>query len=131
MEESLETLDTAAAIDGLFAETHYERGQTLLGLGRTEEAKAAFQRALEEDVCPLRSLPEMNDIVRDVAAATGVGAYAAYTAAVVGAAGIDPGPQRDSRGVSCPTEPMRTRFDYCGFTMLAGTTQRSKSASLR
>ena len=69
--ESLEALDAAATVDALFAETHYERGRTLLELGRSEDAKAAFRRALEEDVCPLRSFPEMNDVVREVAASTG------------------------------------------------------------
>lgn len=67
---SLEALDAALELDPRYAETHYERARTLLELGRAVEAKAAFQRAMEEDVCPLRAFPEMNQIVREVAAET-------------------------------------------------------------
>ena len=71
LEQSLEALNAALAIDDRHAQGHYERGQTLLALGRAAEARAAFQRALEEDICPLRAFPEMLDIVREVARATG------------------------------------------------------------
>jgi tetratricopeptide (TPR) repeat protein len=71
LEESLAALDNSATLDPRYAQTHYERGQTLLALGRGAEAHAAFQRAMEEDVCPLRAFPEMNDIVREVAQSTG------------------------------------------------------------
>jgi tetratricopeptide (TPR) repeat protein len=71
LEQSLEALNAALAIDDRHAQRHYERGQTLLALGRPANARAAFQRALEEDICPLRAFPEMLDIVREVARATG------------------------------------------------------------
>ncbi len=64
---SLERLDASVALDPRYAETHYERGRTLLAMERAPEARDAFQRAMEEDVCPLRSFPAMNDIVREVA----------------------------------------------------------------
>ena len=67
LEESLASLQAALAIDERYAQTHYELGDTLLALGRPEEAKQAFRRAMEEDVCPLRAFPEMNEIVREVA----------------------------------------------------------------
>lgn len=71
LDASLAALEESLALDPRYAETHYERGRTLLELGRAGEAKAAFERALVEDVCPLRSYPEMNEIVRETARATG------------------------------------------------------------
>ncbi len=68
---SLEKLDAALALDPRYAETHYERGRTLLAMDRAPEARDAFQKAMEEDVCPLRSFPAMNDIVREVARESG------------------------------------------------------------
>ena len=66
--EALAALDRAAAIDDRYAALHYRRGQALLRLGRHAEAKAAFERAIVEDICPLRALPSMRRIVADVAA---------------------------------------------------------------
>jgi tetratricopeptide (TPR) repeat protein len=71
LEESLKALDASLEIDDRYAQTHYERGHTLLSRGRAADAKASFQRALEEDVCPLRAFPEMLDVVREVARTTG------------------------------------------------------------
>ncbi|MEZ5393510.1 MAG: tetratricopeptide repeat protein [Bryobacterales bacterium] len=83
LDDSLAALDSALAIDPRFADSHYERARTLLAAGRAAEAKQAFQRAMEEDVCPLRSLPEMNDIVREVAREKGAPLvdFAAYVEA--------------------------------------------------
>ncbi|MBI1357388.1 MAG: tetratricopeptide repeat protein [Acidobacteria bacterium] len=69
--ESLAALDEALALDDRYAETYYERGRALLALDRPAEAKASFERALDEDVCPLRAFPAMTQIVRDVARQTG------------------------------------------------------------
>jgi tetratricopeptide (TPR) repeat protein len=65
--DALDQLDAAIAMDPRYAELHYRRGEALLELDRLDEARAAFDRALDEDVCPLRALPEMLDIVDDVA----------------------------------------------------------------
>jgi len=70
--DALDALDRAAEIDGQFAELHYLRGRVLDGLGRFGEAKTAYQRALDEDVCPLRALSPMRDIVVEVARDRGV-----------------------------------------------------------
>ena len=71
LEESRNALEAALAIDDRHAQTHYELAGTLLALGLTGEAKEAYERAMTEDVCPLRAFPEMNDIVREVASETG------------------------------------------------------------
>lgn len=68
--EALVRLDEAIELDPRYAESHYARGHVLAELGRDTEAKLAFTRALEEDVCPLRALPSMVEAVRDVAAET-------------------------------------------------------------
>ena len=64
---ALEAYDQAAALDPRHARTHYERGRLLYELGRYAAAKTALVRALDEDVCPLRALAVMHDIVRAVA----------------------------------------------------------------
>ena len=70
--EALEMLDAALAIDPRFAELHYRRGKVLLALGRQGEAAAAFRRARDEDVCPLRALSPMRETVAEVAREKGV-----------------------------------------------------------
>jgi tetratricopeptide (TPR) repeat protein len=63
----LSVIDQANAIDGRFAMAHYLRGHALWELGRFAEAKDAFVRAKDEDVCPLRALTSIVDGVRQVA----------------------------------------------------------------
>jgi lysophospholipase L1-like esterase len=63
-------LEQARQIDDQYAQTHYELGTCLLELGRFEEARAAFVQAKECDVCPLRMLEPMRDILRRVARET-------------------------------------------------------------
>jgi len=65
--KSLTLLDDAATIDDRYAELHYLRGRVLWELERYDEARTAFIRARDEDVCPLRSLSPMWDIVIEVA----------------------------------------------------------------
>jgi len=66
--EALTALDAAAAIDDRYAELHYRRGKVLYALRRYAEAKKAFRRAIDEDICPLRALTRMVDIAVEVAA---------------------------------------------------------------
>jgi len=63
---ALAVLERAAEIDELWAHLHFERGRLLHQLGRSGEARGAFERAREEDVCPLRALQEIIDSVREV-----------------------------------------------------------------
>ena len=67
--EALKALDQAAEIDDRHARLHFLRGRVLLRLKRYKEAKRAFMRARDEDVCPLRALTPMRNIVVDVAEA--------------------------------------------------------------
>jgi tetratricopeptide (TPR) repeat protein len=71
-QQALASTDQALALDDRFAHLHYLRGQALWQLNRFEEAKTAFVRALDEDVCPLRALTSMVRIVREVGAQLGV-----------------------------------------------------------
>ena len=64
---ALGELDLLAKIDDQYAGAHYLRGQVMEGLERHEEARVAYQGALDEDVCPLRALSPMPRIVREVA----------------------------------------------------------------
>jgi tetratricopeptide (TPR) repeat protein len=65
---ALSALDAAAKIDPRYAQTHYLRGRVLWELGRFKEAKSAFLRAMDEDVCPVRALTPIVDAVTEVAA---------------------------------------------------------------
>ncbi len=65
---ALADLDQALRIDGRYADAQYQRGQVLYNLGRYGEARDAFLRAIDEDVCPLRILTPMLQIVAAVAA---------------------------------------------------------------
>ena len=67
LEEALNLLDQAVEIDPLYAQTHFHRGEILFALNRYREAKQAFQRAIDEDVCPLRILSEMRPVITEVA----------------------------------------------------------------
>jgi tetratricopeptide (TPR) repeat protein len=64
--------DAAVAIHPRHAGLHYELGRALYALERYPEAKAAFERARDEDVCPLRAPAEIVRITREVAAARSV-----------------------------------------------------------
>jgi tetratricopeptide (TPR) repeat protein len=69
--EALKILDEALVIDPRFAELHYRRGKVLFALGQHERAKAAFRRARDEDVCPLRALSPMQETLAEVSRETG------------------------------------------------------------
>jgi hypothetical protein len=49
-------LNAAEAVDATPASLHYVRGRTLEATGRVKEALQSYQRAIDEDVCPLRAL---------------------------------------------------------------------------
>ena len=66
-EEALSAFDKAASIDERYAEVHYQRGLVLMKLRRWPRAAAAFRRALQEDVCPLRILPSMRRTIAELA----------------------------------------------------------------
>lgn len=66
--EALEFLNRAIAIDDRYAHSHYFRGKALYHLGRYPEAADALIRSRDEDICPLRALSEMRDIVIQVGA---------------------------------------------------------------
>jgi tetratricopeptide (TPR) repeat protein len=65
---ALAALAEAAAIDDLPAHLHFVRGRVLEKLGRFAEAKAAYERARDEDVCPLRAPTAIREILSQVAA---------------------------------------------------------------
>ena len=56
----------AARLNDRFAEGHYRIGRVLMSLERMPEARESFQRALTEDVCQLRALPQIGKSIRNV-----------------------------------------------------------------
>lgn len=67
LQGALAQYSKALKIDDTYASLHFAMGEALLGLGRSQEALRAFERAKEEDIVPLRALDEMNQIVREIA----------------------------------------------------------------
>ena len=64
---ALQLVESAARLDPDHAGLEYLRGKLLLNLKRFDEAEAAFLLARDEDVCPLRALSPMQQIVIEVA----------------------------------------------------------------
>lgn len=62
----------ALQIDDLYAEAHYQQAKVLESEGDMRAAYAAYVRAKDEDVCPLRMLESMHAIVKEVAERHGV-----------------------------------------------------------
>ena len=62
----------AVALDDLHAEGHFRLGTVQLAAGDVAAAAASFERAIAEDVCPLRALPEMNRAIAETAERQGV-----------------------------------------------------------
>ena len=71
-EEAVRSFDEVVALDDRYAAAHYHRARALYELGRYPEAKQAYERALEEDVCPLRALPEIRRTITETASENGV-----------------------------------------------------------
>jgi len=67
LEDALAAYEHATKLDPLFAELHWRTGRVLLKLRRFDQAQAAFARAVDEDVCPLRAVSEIPQIVRRTA----------------------------------------------------------------
>ncbi|MFO1501576.1 MAG: tetratricopeptide repeat protein [Verrucomicrobiota bacterium] len=65
---ALPALAAAEAIDNRPANLHYVRGRVLEKLGRYPEARAAYERARDEDVCPLRAPTQIREVLSRVTA---------------------------------------------------------------
>lgn len=65
--EALPLFEAALELHDEYAATHFWRGKLLESFGRYDEARAAFVRARDEDICPLRILSEM-ELAIDAAA---------------------------------------------------------------
>ena len=64
---ALAAYERALAIDGGHAEVSYAAARVLRQLGRGAQARALYLRALETDAAPIRSLPEFNRALREIA----------------------------------------------------------------
>lgn len=73
VEAALSSLQAARKIDPHHAGGLFAVGSFLMKEGRVDEARKAFEQARDEDVCPLRMLGEMGDVVRWVAEDRGLG----------------------------------------------------------
>lgn len=67
LDEALATVQRAAQIDDRHAAMHYHRGNLLFAAEQFAEARRAYLRAIDEDVCPLRALPATSQIIERTA----------------------------------------------------------------
>lgn len=72
LEQRIELLRGAVAIDPRHAGAQFLLGVCLLEQGRTGEAKTALIRAKDEDLCPLRMIEPLHAALQQVASAYGV-----------------------------------------------------------
>jgi len=71
MDAAIAKINEAATIDPRHAQLAFLQGRLLAEASRWDEARAAFERARDEDICPLRALGPMTEIVRSVAVERG------------------------------------------------------------
>ncbi len=71
LDESVEEITRATALDPRNAQLAYLEGRLLAEAGKRIAARAAFERARDEDVCPLRAPGPVAGIVREIAAERG------------------------------------------------------------
>ncbi len=67
LEDALQAYARAEKLDSSFAELHWRTGRLLLKQNQFEQARAAFARSIDEDVCPLRAVNEIPRIIRNMA----------------------------------------------------------------
>lgn len=58
--------------DPLFAETYFLMGKAKLGLQKYDQAEAAFIKARDLDVCPLRAITPINNYIKEIAVKTNI-----------------------------------------------------------
>lgn len=58
--------EKAVQFDPVYAQAAWEAGRALLAAGRVPAARSTLARAVDEDVCPLRAISAIRDVVRDV-----------------------------------------------------------------
>ncbi|WP_218934558.1 tetratricopeptide repeat protein [Rosistilla ulvae] len=63
---AVELLERATKMDPSYAAAYYYLGHAYLGVDQVAAAREAFLRARQEDVCPLRAIAEIQQIVREV-----------------------------------------------------------------
>lgn len=66
--QALQLLNQAALLDNHQANLHFAQARLLESLGQYDAAKAAYSKARDEDVCPLRAPSDIVQIMHDVAA---------------------------------------------------------------
>ena len=71
-EVAVNGFDEASAIDDRHAELMFRKGQALVALGRDDEADRSLQRARDEDICPLRAIPETIETISEWRQARGM-----------------------------------------------------------
>lgn len=67
LKKSVELLKKTIEIDDRYADVYYELGKCYEALGRRADARRAYIRARDEDVCPLRIISPMEAALRRIA----------------------------------------------------------------
>jgi tetratricopeptide (TPR) repeat protein len=89
-QEALEQYESAARLDGHFAELHYRMGRCLAAEDRIEDARERFSLARNLDVLRFRADSNINRIIREVAEAKKAGGVYGVDAEKILASGDSP-----------------------------------------
>ncbi len=67
---ALASLEQAEQIDGARADLHFMKGKLLFSEQRYEAARDSFVTAIDQDICPLRAIPAIGEIIERTALET-------------------------------------------------------------
>ena len=70
LDQKASVLNRALEIDARYADAHFLLARCYDAMGLSDQAKAEYIRAKEEDICPLRILEPMHDVIMRVARQT-------------------------------------------------------------
>ncbi len=71
-DDIVQRLNKLIESDNRYALTYYEKGRVLFAKGQYNHAKKNFLQAVDEDICPLRALTPMGNIVQEIASKNNV-----------------------------------------------------------
>jgi tetratricopeptide (TPR) repeat protein len=71
-EETVKALDEAVRLDSGYADSYFARGRALVAAGRYPEAHEDFLRAKDLDICPLRAVGPILEVIRNTARDFGI-----------------------------------------------------------
>jgi tetratricopeptide (TPR) repeat protein len=122
--DAVEHFQAALVIDPVYADTHFRLATVLENIGKHQEAKAHYQRALDLDALRFRADTRLNQVIQDIAA----DAEGDMFSFVDSAAAFEQASQPFQPGWNLLME--HVHYDFAGNHVLAAEIARSITGSL-